>query len=388
MIQRELQAVLLSLARSYPVVTLMGPRQSGKTTLARQTFVAKPYVNLELPDVREYALEDPKGFLGQYPTGVVLDEVQKCPELLSYIQAIVDESEQKGQFILTGSENLLLSSKVSQSLAGRTAILHLLPLSLSELKHNLSGLTLDEILLRGFFPRVYNDHLEPIQHHRDYIYTYVERDVRSLLNIRDLSLFQKFLKLTASRIGQILNLQGMGNELGVSNHTIKQWLSVLEASFVIRVLPPYFQNFGKRVIKSPKLYFTDVGLASFLLDIEDVSQMARDPLRGQLFENLVVMELYKTRFNQGLSTPFYFYRDSNQKEIDLLYKVGADLLPIEIKSSQTFHKYFFDGLKYFNEISKSNLNQGFMIYSGDMEIKSTAYQLLNYQQAAEIVRKS
>jgi predicted AAA+ superfamily ATPase len=384
LIQRNLEKELISMALHYPVVTITGPRQSGKTTLTRQTFKEKPYANLEQPDVLAFAKEDPRGFLGQYPDGVILDEVQKCPDLLSYIQVIVDEKDQKGQFILTGSEHLLLSEKVSQSLAGRTALLNLLPFSLQELSPH-QNLSLDNLLLTGFYPRIYKDNLNPTKHHRDYIQTYIERDVRNLLNVKDLTLFQHFLKLVASRIGQLINTQGLGQELGLSNHTIKQWLSVLETSFIIQRLEPYYQNFGKRVIKSPKLYFVDVGLASFLLDIETPLQMARDPLRGSLFENLVMMDLYKTQLHQGRSTPFYFYRDSNQKEIDCLYKKAGDLLPIEIKSSLTFSPNFFKNIKYFNILTKTNTPKGYVIYPGDMEITATSYELLNYKNAWKIL---
>ena len=394
--KRQLSTELIDMAKSYPIVTITGPRQSGKTTLSKTCFPKKPYVNLEAPDIRAFAQKDPKGFLGQYQKGAIIDEIQKAPDLLSYIQVITDEKQQKGMFILTGSENLLLSNKISQSLAGRTAILNLWPLSIGEIsaakKVKTQKFNLDNLLLTGFFPRIYQDNLMPIKHHRDYIQTYIERDVRSLLNIKELSTFQKFLKLAASRVGQLLNINGIANELGVANHTIKNWLSVLEASFIIILLPPYFQNFGKRIIKSPKLYFIDVGLASYLLDINDQSQIANNPLRGQLFENLVVIEIYKHFLNQGIKPSLYFYRDSSQKEVDLIYKVGDNLLPIEIKSSQTFTPNFFNTLKYFNKINnskssqQSELNQGYVIYAGDMEILNTNYQLINYKNMEAIYK--
>ncbi len=387
MFDRTLSKELIAMADSYPVVTITGPRQSGKTTLTRVCFPNKPYVNLEAPDTWSYAHDDPRGFLAQYPDGAIIDEVQKLPDLLSYIQVIVDEKNQKGQFILTGSENLLLSDKISQSLAGRTAILNLWPLGLQELGDRIDKTSLDELLLTGFFPRIYQDNLQAIKHHRDYIYTYVERDLRSLLSVKDLSIFQKFLKLAAARVGQILNINSLSNEIGVSNHTIKQWLSVLEVSFIITLLPPYYQNVGKRVIKSPKLYFVDVGLACYLLDIKEISQVARDPLRGHLFENLVVMDLYKQVLNEGMSPSFYFYRDSSQKEVDLLYKSGSNFIPIEIKASKTFTPHFFNSIKYFNNVVQADFNKGFVIYSGDMEILNTDYQVLNYKNMGKALKQ-
>ena len=269
---REISHEILNAAKTYPVVTLTGPRQSGKTTLVKRLFPEKAYVNLEAPDIREFAISDARGFLNQFPHGGIFDEIQRVPQLLSYIQVIVDENKEYGKFILTGSHQLALHQAISQSLAGRTAILNLFPATISELRAIGINYSADEYLFNGFFPRIYADTLEPGKAYRNYYQTYIERDVRQIINIQDLSLFQKFIKLCAGRIGSILNKESLGNEVGVSQQTITQWLSILEASFIIFLLPPYFENFGKRVIKSSKLYFTDVGLASYILGIEQINQ--------------------------------------------------------------------------------------------------------------------
>ena len=340
MINRSLKNQIIKLAESYPVVAILGPRQAGKTTLIRQTFPEKDYVNLEFPDVRLLAATDPRRFLENYPNGAILDEVQRVPELLSYIQGIVDEKNEPGLFFLTGSHQLELHGALIQSLAGRIGLLTLLPFSIHELSEAGIELTLNEYLLTGFLPRIYDKHIEPTTFYRDYLKTYVERDVRQLINIKDLTTFQRFLKLCAGRVGSVLNMNNIANEIGISNHTIKHWLSILEASFIIFMLPPYFENFGKRIIKSPKLYFYDVGLASYLLNIENIQQVDRDPLRGNLVENLIIVELYKFRNNAGKEPNLYYYRDSQKNEVDVIYKEANDLIPIEIKSSQTMHPDF------------------------------------------------
>ena len=266
-IPRNMEKVLQSTFKNYPIITILGARQTGKSTLARHAFIKKPYVNLEAPDIQVFAKSDPRGFLNQYSDGAILDEIQNVPELLSYIQVIVDEKGCNSLFILTGSHQLALHESVSQSLAGRTAIFELLPLSISELSKASINLTLDQYIFHGFYPRIYKESLNSTQVYRDYIKTYVERDVRNMVNVKDLAQFQKFLRLCAARVGQILNINNLCNEVGVSNHTAKSWLSILEASYLIIRLQPYYENFGKRSIKSPKIYFTDVGLVAYLLDI-------------------------------------------------------------------------------------------------------------------------
>lgn len=385
-VHRDIEPELIQLAKDYPVVTITGPRQSGKTTLVREVFSEMAYINLERPDTRELVEYDPLGFLEQYPNGIILDEIQRLPNLLSYIQTIVDESKQKGQFILTGSHQLELQAAVSQSLAGRTALLNLLPLSISELnKADIQLSTGNQYLLNGFFPRIYSDSLDSTKVYRNYLHTYIERDVRALINLKDLSSFQKFMRLCAGRVGQIVNNSSLANEVGVSAHTIANWLSILEASFIVHLLVPYYENFGKRVIKSPKLYFTDVGLASYLLGLENLTQVARDPLRGSLFENLVIMELLKTRYNQGKDANLYYFRDSHGNEIDVVYKQANDLTPIEIKSSKTLTKGFFKGLEYFSNLAGEKYSKGFLVYSGEKQQHLTKVSALNYRDAHKIV---
>lgn len=385
MYERQISKELEELARQYPVVTVIGPRQSGKTTLVRSVFPKKTHVNLEAPDVRELAQIDPRGFLNQYEDGIILDEIQRAPGLLSYIQLIVDEKKEKGQFILTGSHQLELHQAISQSLAGRTALLCLLPLSLYELNQAGIKLSLDEALIKGGYPGVFKDHLNPTKAYRNYFQTYIEKDLRQIINIKDLTQFQRFIKMCAGRIGQLLNLESLGNDVGVSAHTIKHWISILEASFVIMRLQPYHENFGKRIIKSPKLYFIDVGIACYLLGIEDLKQMSRDPLRGNLVENLVVLELVKARLNQGLDPQLYFFRDTNGNEVDVIFQKGNQLVPIEIKSAQTFNKEFLKNLHYFKNLVQDRCQDGFVVYAGSQEQKINSFEILNYNQSASIV---
>lgn len=382
MFTRILKQELKELARQYPIITVLGPRQSGKTTLVQNTFPEKPYVNLEAPDIRELAQIDAREFLAKYPNGAILDEIQRSPQLLSYLQLIVDHSEQKGMFILTGSHQLELYQAISQSLAGRTALLNLLPLSLVELHEANIELALDEILLHGGYPRIYKDHLDPTKAYRNYFQTYVERDLRQLVQVKDLSQFQRFIKICAGRIGQILNLESIGNEIGASSHTVKHWISILEASFIVIRLQPYYENFGKRSIKSAKLYFSDVGLAAYLLGIENTLQMSRDPLRGNLVENLVFLELYKARINQGLDPQLYFFRDTNGNEIDFVFQTGRELVPIEVKAAKTFNKAFLKNLTYFKNLIEDRFSKGYVIYTGDVEQKIDSFEILNYNHAA------
>jgi uncharacterized protein len=386
MFKRKMEKELLEIVNDYPVVSIIGPRQSGKTTLVRELFPQMPYVNLEAIDTQELAKKDPRAFLGKYPEGAILDEIQRVPDLLSYIQVIVDENQKKGMYILTGSHQLELHQAISQSLAGRCAILNLLPLSLTEIKDANFELSIDQAILKGGYPRIYKDNLNPTKAYRNYFQTYIERDLRQLIKIKDLSLFQKFIRLCAGRIGQILVMDSISNEVGVSSHTINEWVSILEASFVVFRVYPYFENFGKRLIKSPKIYFTDVGFASYLLGIENETQLARDPLRGNLFENLIVLELYKYRYNLGLDPRLYFYRDQSKNEIDLLFQNGSKLIPIEIKSSKTFNFEFIKNLQFFEKIAKDRYgDKSYVIYAGDLEQKMGSIELLNYKNASKSI---
>lgn len=386
MFKRFLAPHIQELATQYPVVTLLGPRQSGKTTLVRNVFPHKPYVNMEDPENRELATLDPKAFMQSYPEGAILDEVQRVPHLLSYIQVRVDEADKKGMYILTGSHQTALHSAVSQSLAGRTSLLRLLPLSIQEMRASSIQDPLDDIILKGGYPKIYKEHLPITNAYSSYFQTYVERDVRNILQVKDIISFERFIKLTASRIGQLVNYASLAADVGVSAVTIKEWISVLEATYILIRLEPYFENFGKRLIKSPKLYFADTGLACYLLGIDTVEQLVHDPHYGNLFENWVVVELMKSRYNQGLDPRLYFYRDVVGKEIDLLYQRGSRLVPIEIKSNKTFSSSFLEGLRYFHEQSPQRAENGALIYAGDKRQKLGTFQLYSAEQCAELLQ--
>ena len=306
--KRTIESIISNLASNYPVVTITGPRQSGKTTLCRKVFRHKPYANLESPDIRQFAIDDPRGFLAQFPDGAILDEIQRAPDLTAYIQPMVDEDQRNGLFILTGSQQFEVSNTINQSLAGRTGLVKLLPFSLDEIQSAIDPPQVNDLLYHGFYPRIWDKQLNPTQVLGDYYETYVERDLRQLVAIKDLNLFQRFVRLCAGRVGQLLNTSNLANDAGISHTTAGNWLSLLEASYVIFLLQPFFANISKRLVKSPKLYFYDVGLASYLLDIENTEQISRDPLRGSLFENMVIAEALKYRFNQGKKSNLYFYR--------------------------------------------------------------------------------
>ena len=379
MIQRTLQKTLLDLAENYPVITIIGPRQAGKTTLARMTFPGHAYCNLEHPETRLLAETDPKSFFRQYPTPLIVDEIQRVPELLSYIQVQVDEAKQAGAYILTGSHQLTLHASIAQSLAGRTALLTLFPFSFKELADEGIELDRDTAIHKGFMPRIYDQGQDPTTLYRNYLHTYVEKDVRQLINLKDLTRFENFLRILAGRVGQLVNASALAAETGVSQPTVMEWLSVLEASFVIYRLSPYYENFGKRIIKSPKLYFVEVGLACYLLGIENKSQVTRDPLLGGLYENMVVMEAVKSRLNQGRDPNLYFFRDNHQQEIDLLYKKGNELVPIEIKASMTYNSHFKKSIDSFKRISEK-LTQGYIVYAGEHTMNVDNHTLLNHSQ--------
>jgi predicted AAA+ superfamily ATPase len=377
MITRDIADELIRSAAEYPVVTILGPRQSGKTTLARMTFPDKPYFSLEDPDVRVAAEADPREFLRQAEDGGILDEVQRLPALLSYIQGMVDKDGRRGRFILTGSHQPQLHEAISQSLAGRTAMLTLWPFSFRELRRYGSIRSPFDTIVRGCFPRLYEEGLEPRRFFNGYLQTYVERDMRALIQLRDLSQFQKFLTLLAGRVGQVVNLESLSNDTGVSATTIRNWLSVLKASYVIFELPPFFENVRKRVIKSPKIYFTDVGLAAFLMGIHTEEQASRDPLRGNLYENLVVADIVKGALNRGIRPGIFFFRDSNGNEVDLLIREKGVLTPIEIKSAETFSVDFIKGLERFQTLKIKKTVAGAVLYNGEQQLSIRGVGIFN-----------
>jgi predicted AAA+ superfamily ATPase len=382
-IDRDLAPVLLKAAEDYPVVTLTGPRQSGKTTLVRRLFGNHDYCNLEHPEIRDLARSDPRSFFEMHPGRVVIDEIQRVPELLSWIQVRVEEAGIKGHYILTGSHQLRLHEAIAQSLAGRTALLRLLPFSFSELRGAGRRPGKAEAMLKGFMPRVHADDLEPSFAYRNYFQTYVERDVRQLIKLKDVTLFERFMKLLAGRVGQTVNLQSLGNDVGVSRTTIGEWLSILEASFITFTLPPYYRNFGKRLIKSPKIYFVEPGLAAWLLGIETEEQMMRDPLHGNLFENMVVADALKERFNAGRDPNLYFWRDTNGNEVDLVWDRQRKLVPVEIKSAMTWSKDFPKAIRKFQK-TVAVAEPGYVVYAGEIEPSDESFSAIHFSKIASI----
>lgn len=378
-IPRTMGSAIKEAAQYFPVITLTGPRQSGKSTLLRHLYADIPYFSMEDPDIRMTVKNDPKGFLSQFPDGVIIDEVQNVPELLSYIQGIVD-NHPKRKFFLTDSSQFGLLRSVSQSLAGRSAVFELLPLSLSEIASEDKGDSVDEILYKGFYPAVWSGKNIPKLLYPNYVKTYIERDVRDLLAIKDLDLFQRFVRLCAARIGSIFNASELSNELGVSVNTVNSWVSVLQASYLIYLLPPFFTNTRKRLTKSPKIYFIDCGLAAYLLDIDSPLTLNRDKMRGHLFENMVIMDFLKNAYNAGRNGGLYFYRDSNANEVDLLIKNGSEYDCYEIKSASTFHPDFIKGLKSFEKAFPGMTQKATLIYSGDEMPEFNGVSIHNYRE--------
>jgi hypothetical protein len=362
-IKREAASKVLSLANAFKAVVITGPRQSGKTTLAKMCFPDKPYVSLENPDTRSFAIEDPRGFLNQFKQGAILDEIQRAPQILSYLQQILDESNERGRFILTGSNNLQLLETVSQSLAGRAGQIHLLPFSLAELKQIPSALDdLNTLLWKGQYPSIQAERVSPKDWLPAYISTYVERDVRQIKGIENLLLFERFLSLCAGRAGQRINYNNLAVETGIDNKTVKSWLGVLEASYIIFQLPPYYKSFNKRVVKSTKLYFYDTGLLCNLLRVSDSDQLAQHPYRGAIFENFVICEALKNRFNKGQQSNLYYWLDNSGNEIDLLIDNGLTTEAIEIKSGMTINSSYFKNLIFWERTTGEK--NGKVIYGG------------------------
>lgn len=370
MIKREAESRLHRLASQFKAVAINGCRQTGKTTLAKLCFPEKPYVSLENPDERKFAIEDPRGFLNQFPEGAILDEIQRTPELFSYLQEILDKSPQKGKFILTGSNNFLLMENISQSLSGRIAYLNLPTFSISELIHaNLAPEKLEDVIWKGFFPPVYDQQLNPPDWASNYFRTYVDRDVRQIKNITELIVFERFIRLLAGRTGQELNLSYLSIEVGVDAKTIQSWLGVLEASYIIFFLRPYHQNFNKTIVKRPKVYFHDSGLASWLLGIRAASQVEQHPLKGALFETMIVSEFSKLHANRGEMNNLFYWRDKSGHEVDIVFEQLRKITPVEIKSGSTIQADFFKNLKFWNKISGNH--GGLVLHSGLINQKRT-----------------
>ncbi|MDR2801895.1 MAG: ATP-binding protein [Prevotellaceae bacterium] len=371
MIERQIKKQIIHFAKKFPVVMLTGPRQSGKSTLLRNSFPAYHYVSMEEPDVRAAAQTDPRHFLNRLRGKTIIDEAQYVPELFSYIQTKVDAKNSSGMYLLSGSQNFLLMQQITQSLAGRAAVLKLLPFSFAELqKTDAHPETIDKLILTGGYPRIYDKHIKPAEFYPSYLQTYVERDVRQLRNISDLSLFIRFLKLCAGRIGQILNIASLANDCGIKRDTAQAWLSVLETSYIIFQLQPYYKNLNKRLIKSPKLYFYDTGLACSLLSVENTTQLGTHFLRGNLFENWAIAEYLKQSYAKAKEPAIYFWRDSNGNEIDLLIEQGGQLQAVELKSSSTMHSDDFKGLRYWQALSNASPATCRVVYAGDLSMKT------------------
>jgi uncharacterized protein len=380
MIERQITKAINALKDKFPVIAVTGPRQSGKTTLLKNTFSDYQYVSLEDPDTRNFAQTDPKGFLKLYAERVIFDEVQRVPHLLSYIQTIVDASGQMGQFILSGSQNFQLLQSITQSLAGRVALFKLLPLDFTELTpNNLLPNAYPDALLRGFYPALFDRKIPSTVFYANYLQTYVERDAAELVNIKDLRQFRAFLGLCAARVGQLLNVASLGNECNISQHTAKSWLSILESSYILFQLPPYYQNFSKRIVKSTKLYFYDTGLLCHLLGIRETSAFINTPLKGNLFENLIVAEGQKQNHHQYLHKDFYFWRDSNGNEVDMLVPNAATLDIFEIKASQTIMSEQFKGLDFLQNIAFNAVGKKTLIYGGTDNQTRTHYNVKGWR---------
>ena len=386
MIERIARDTLHRLARGFPIVALTGPRQSGKTTLARAAFPDKPYLSLEDPDVRLLAERDPRGLLDRFPDGAVLDEAQRAPDLFSYLQTRIDAAPRPGTFVVTGSQQFGLLSGITQSLAGRVGMVQLLPFSLGELKAaGLLGTDVDAVMVRGLYPPVYDRDVAPGDWYAGYVSTYIERDVRQIITIRDLSAFQRFLRMCAARTAQLVNLSSMGADCGITHNTASAWMSVLEASYIVHLLRPHHRNFKKRLVKAPKLYFCDTGLAAWLLGIRDPTQVYIHPQRGALFENLVVTEFLKSRFNRGDPSDLYFWRDSRGLEVDLLVERGDGLQPIEIKSGQTIAADFFSSLTRWTELAGATGREASLVYGGDQDMHHGHVAVVAWRRLPEMV---
>lgn len=377
-LNRTMEGIIREAAKYFSVISVTGPRQSGKSTLLKYLFPNVPKYSLKDVNVREFAEHDPVAFLHQHPGGMFIDEVQKVPQLLEYIQGIVDDNPDC-QFLLTGSSNFELLHSLSESLPGRAGVYELLPMTYHESESTMGEMSLNEFLYSGLYPAICAKKNKARLFYPSYVKTYLERDVRDLLKIKDQMQFMKFMKLCAARVGSVFNASEIAGQVGVDGKTVTSWLSVLQASYLVTLLPPYYENISKRLVKSPKLYFNDPGLACFLLDIESPRQLERDKMRGAIFENYVVMEVIKHRYNRGLLDGVYFYRDSNQNEVDILLKEEGEITAIEVKSSMTYHSSFEDSISKLAEWIKTPISNKLIVYTGDFENTTANIKVLNYR---------
>lgn len=394
MIKRDISKVLLEAATEFPVIAILGPRQAGKTTIAQELFNNHRYISLEDHDQRAYATDNPRDFLDRNGNeyGIILDEIQRVPEILSYIQSYVDREKKRGYFIITGSQNFLVNQAITQTLAGRVAILTLLPLSNSELSTaSLLPTDSNEAIFKGYYPSIYTTittpQPSPYRWYKNYIATYVERDVRQIINVSDLSVFQDFVALCAGRIGQLLNLTSLGDDAGITYNTVKSWISLLEASYIIFLLKPHHNNFRKRIIQSPKLYFYDTGLACSLLGIESAAQVATHHMRGALTECLVISELRKQFFNADRLPATYYWRDKTGHEVDCILEIGPRTIPIEIKSSRSVSSDFFEGIHYWNALAEKDSKDSYLVYTGDQEQTRSHGNVVSWKNVGSILHE-
>jgi len=385
MIHRKATDTLLRLARGYPVIAITGPRQSGKTTLARKCFGDRSYVNLEDPDQLDFARSDPKRFLDRYSKGAVFDEIQRCPALFSYLQGVVDEGGEMGRFVLTGSQQFGVLSEITQTLAGRVGILHLLPFSITELAE--AGVVkedIDAMLFKGMYPPLYDREVQPRDWFLDYVNTYVERDVRQLINVRDLSTFNRFVRLCAARTGQLLNYSDLAGDTGVSHNTIRSWLSIMEASYLLFSIQPHYRNFSRRLVKHPKLYFYDTGLVCYLLGIQSEEQLGIHPNRGAVFETWVASELQKYSFNRHQPSPLYFWRDHKGREIDFIIESEKGLIPIEVKSGKTIGRDFFSNLNDWLRLAGGEAAEPYLVYGGEESFTRQSVNVISRHRLLDV----
>jgi uncharacterized protein len=387
MIPRTLTKSIKRLIKKYPVIFLTGPRQSGKTTLLKTSFPGYTYVSLENPDTLHFALSDPRSFLSRYPKKCIFDEAQRAPEIFSYLQQIVDEANEPGMFILSGSQNFLLMERITQSLAGRAAILNLMPFDREELASNKSAPEfVDEAIFTGAYPRLFDKKIAPIDFYPSYLSTYIERDVRQIKNVTDLSIFQHFIRLCAGRSGALLNMVSLGNDCGITHNTVRAWLSLLEASFVVFLLQPYYKNFNKRLMKSPKIYFFDTGVACSLLGIRSAHELAVHSMRGPLFENFVLAEFLKYYYHRGNRPSLFFWRDKTGNEIDCIVESGQKIIPIEIKAGRTINDDYFKNIRYFNKLSGKK--EAFVVYGGEETQPRTDARVIGWKDCLKAISEA